>query len=167
MVLSTEACAQGGSDYLTERGGEREGERNMCLHHEGESRGEKKKNSFFLLFLTSFPPRVGVFCVSEATAKVRATRFPLCKIGVNTSVGSNDTETRGAVMHRADLWKSKAEFILVASSDVPTPTAVIWFWCGRNEASHYNREHMINMWRLNKAAHAETRSSFRRAPCHP
>lgn len=64
--------------------------------------------------------------MSEATAKVRATRFPLCKIGVNTGVGTNDTETRGVVMHCADLWISKAEFILVVSSDVPTPTAVIW-----------------------------------------
>lgn len=105
----------------------------MCLRHERESR-EKEKNSFCELFLTSFPLRVGVFCASEATAKVRATRFPLCKIGVNTGVGSNDTETRGVVMHRADLWISKAEFILVASCDVPTPTAVIWFQCGRNGA---------------------------------
>lgn len=127
MVLSTQACERGSSDYLTEHGGEREGERNMCLHHERESQGEKKKNSSFLLFLTSFPSRVGVFCLSGATAKVRATRFPLCKIGVNTGVGSNDTETRGVVMHCADLWISKAEFILVVSSDVPMPTAVIWF----------------------------------------
>lgn len=54
MVLSTEAWARDGSDYLTERGGEREAERNMCLRHERESQGEKKKNSFFKLFLTSF-----------------------------------------------------------------------------------------------------------------
>lgn len=127
MVLSTEACARGGSDYLTERRGERDGEGNMCLHHEREGQGEKKKKSFLLLFLTSFPSRVGVFCVSEATAKVRATRFPLSEIGVNAGVGSNDTETRGVVMHCADLWISKAEFILVVSSDVPATTAVIWF----------------------------------------